>query len=257
MTSSRLNVAQQNLIQLLGERFPRHEFSVQCLKVLHKGRFANAMVYRYHDDQYDWVIKDFSHSPFWIRWSLGRLITAQETRAFDCLQGLKGVSPHHYALSPVTLAYDFIPGTPLRTLSQEDKQLPAHFFLQLERMVAALHRRGMVHLDLRNMGNILCGRDGEPYFIDFGSAIRYRRFPRWARQFMRGADLTGVYKGWRSLGRDSFPDSRQAFLKRYNQVRKRWIFRGYPLRRLSAYLNLILAPLLSHQILLSILEKLV
>lgn len=255
MTPSRLSVAQQHVVQLLAQRFPDHQFSVQCLQVLHQGRFANAMVYRYHDDQYDLVIKDFSHSPRGIRWSLGRLLTAQETRAFDCLQGLKGVSPHHYALSSVTLAYDFIPGTPLRALSQAGEQLPARFFLQLERMVAALHRRGMVHLDLRNMGNILCGRDGEPYFIDFGSAIRYRRFPRWARQFMRGADLTGVYKGWRSLGRASFPDSRKAFLARYNQVRKRWIFRGYPLRRLSAYLNLILAPLLSDQVLLGVLEK--
>lgn len=227
-------MSEQTILKQLQQHFPEHGFAADQLAVLHKGRFANAVVYRYHDEQLDLVIKDFQHSPWLVRKTFARMFVNQELKALQKLQGIPGVSGEHYRLSKVGLAYTHINGTPLRTLSKQKQQLPVEFFKDLERMVSSMHRRGLVHLDLRNMGNILCGDDGKPYFIDFQSAIRYSRFPRWLQGFMRGADMSGVYKGWLSLCDQPLPEFKKRFFENYAKVRKRWIFRGYPLQRARA-----------------------
>lgn len=224
-------MSDQNVLNQLRQQFPQHEFAPAKLQIMHKGRFANAIVYRYHDDKRDLVIKDFHHSPWFIRKTFARLFVNQETKALARLNGLPGVSPEYYRLSPISVAYSHIDGTPLRALSKQHQQLPVSFFHDLEHMVSSMHRRGLVHLDLRNMGNILCGDDGKPYFIDFQSSLRYARFPRWLQGFMRGADLSGVYKGWLALCEHPLPQVKERFFHNYNKIRKRWIFKGYPLHR--------------------------
>jgi serine/threonine protein kinase len=44
-----------------------------------------------------------------------------------------------------------------------------------------MHRRGVVHLDLRHRSNILAGRDGRPILLDFASALRFDRSTWWGR----------------------------------------------------------------------------
>jgi len=51
---------EQVLVAQLGKCFPEHSFYNHHISVLHKGRFANAIVYRYKDDRFDLVIKDFN-----------------------------------------------------------------------------------------------------------------------------------------------------------------------------------------------------
>jgi serine/threonine protein kinase len=41
----------------------------------------------------------------------------------------------------------------------------------LEAALAEMHRRGVVHLDLRNRTNVLSDEAGRPVLIDFGSAL--------------------------------------------------------------------------------------
>lgn len=225
---------EQVLAAQLGKCFPEHSFHNHHISVLHKGRFANAIVYRYKDDRFDLVIKDFQHSPWIVRKTVARLFVNQEYKALDRLSGMSGVSNEFHRLSAISIAYSFIKGTPLRTLNKQNKTLPKLFFNQLEHRVSEMHRRGLVHLDLRNLGNILVGEDGQPYFIDFQSAITYSRFPNWLQRIMRGADLSGVYKAWSALCEHPMANYKKAFFIHYNQLRKRWIFRGYPIHR--AYL---------------------
>ncbi|XQF92312.1 hypothetical protein ACOBV9_13510 [Pseudoalteromonas espejiana] len=55
---------ENTLLAQLQQQFIEHEFMQQHLSVVHKGRFANAIVYRYQDDKFDLIVKDFSQSPW-------------------------------------------------------------------------------------------------------------------------------------------------------------------------------------------------
>ena len=166
-----------------------------------------------------------------MRKTFAPLSVNQEYKGLARLAGITGVSGRFLRLSPIAVAYDYITGTPLKQLVQQKEVLPVSFFKDFERLVALMHRRGVVHLDLRNLGNVLCSDDGKPYIIDFQSTIRYARFPRWLQQFMRGADMSGVYKAWAKLADQPLPDAKADYLSNFNHVRKRWIFRGYPIQR--------------------------
>tara|TARA_B110000211_G_scaffold54801_1_gene60799 strand:- start:76 stop:825 length:750 start_codon:yes stop_codon:yes gene_type:complete len=222
---------ENNLLAQLQQKFPEHSFVQHHLSVVHKGRFANAIVYRYKDDKFDLIVKDFSQSPWFIRKTFARLSVNQEYKGLSRLAQLDAVVNRYSRLSPIAVAYDYIEGTPLRSLIHEGKTLPVNFFKDLEHQVAKMHRQGIVHLDLRNMGNILCGSDGKPYIIDFQSTMSFSRFPRWLQRFMRGSDMSGVYKAWNKLSDKPLPDAKQNYLTRFNHVRKRWIFKGYPIQR--------------------------
>ncbi|EKE82069.1 RIO1 family regulatory kinase/ATPase [Idiomarina xiamenensis] len=248
-------MATTTLLQQLNSQFPQHQFSAENLTVVHKGRFANAIVFRYHDEQFDLIIKDFQHSPWWVRRSFARLSVNQEYKGLSRLAGVSGVAARFCRLSPVALAYDYIDGESLRTLVNQQASLPKAFFSELERMVSAMHRRGVVHLDLRNLGNILCSADGKPYIIDFQSSMSYARFPKWLQRFMRRSDISGVYKAWSKLSEQSLPPSKETYLKRFNHVRKRWIFRGYPMQRAYTWATGIIAQGLHSDFLRNIFER--
>ena len=171
------------------------------------------------------------------------------------LKGVDGVVDHFCRLSPIAIAYDFIEGTPLRELALQQQQLPRDFFKEFERLVAKMHRHGVVHLDLRNLGNVICSQDGKPYIIDFQSAIRFARFPRWLQRFMRGADMSGVYKAWQKLANDSLPQAKAAYLHDFNHVRKRWIFKGYPLQRAYVWGSGVVTQILNSDFIRSIFER--
>ncbi|WP_115719721.1 RIO1 family regulatory kinase/ATPase domain-containing protein [Gallaecimonas mangrovi] len=226
-----MNELKSRVLTALAGHFPDKSFSFDNLKVLHKGRFANAVVLRYQDDDLDLVIKDFSHCPWPIRRTAGRFFIGREAKAMTRLKGIDGVVPDCYQLNELMLAYPFIEGESLRAVKESGTQLPRRFFVELERMVAEMHRRGVVHLDLRNLGNVLLGHDGKPHFIDFQSSMSYSRFPNWVQGFMRGADLSGVYKAWEKVCDEPLSAHRARFFDNYNILRKRWIFRGYPLTR--------------------------
>lgn len=226
---------ENNLLAQLQQQFVEHEFMQQHLSVVHKGRFANAIVYRYQDDKFDLIVKDFSQSPWFVRKTFARFSVNQEYKGLSRLANLDAVANRFSRLSPIAVAYDYIEGTPLRSLMHQGKTLPASFFADLERQVAKMHRQGIVHLDLRNMGNILCGSDGKPYIIDFQSTISFSRFPRWLQRFMRGCDMSGVYKAWDKLSDTPLPQAKHNYLQRFNHVRKRWIFKGYPVQRAYAW----------------------
>src|SRR5690606_2418709 len=157
------------------------------------GRFANAIVFRYRDDDYDLVIKDYSHCPAIVRKTVGRLFIAHEAKTLKRLQGIQGVAPQGYKLSDLMLAYPYTEGSSLSVLRRRGKRLPPAFFRELEGTVRQMHQRGVVHLDMRNLGNILCGQDGRPYLIDFQSALSFARLPRWLQPLLRATDLSGVY----------------------------------------------------------------
>ena len=73
------------------------------------------------------------------------------------------------------------PGTTLGQVPAE--QMNNAFFIKLERLLDAVHARGIVHLDTRGTGNMLQRPDGRPALIAFQVSLGTHRMPASWQQF--------------------------------------------------------------------------
>lgn len=228
---------------------------VNSVELLHAGRWANAKVYLAKANQGDFIIKDFSHCPWWLRHTLAKSFVNREVRALSMLSHSAYFDVQCYRLNEVAFAYPYVEGESLRSIRYREGKLPARFFSEMERMIAAMHRIGLCHLDLRNFGNVLCTKEGKPHIIDYQSAVRLRHFPKAIQRFMRGADVTGAYKAWQQMGETDLPATKARLYQQYNKKRKFWVFRGYPVARLQMRLQSVAAQFLSLDIIRNLIDK--
>ncbi len=222
---------ENKITQMLIKHYPSCEIKKEFLVLLNEGQFANASVFRYNDGKsLDLTIKDFSGSPWFIRATFGRIFVNIEGHSMMKLEGNPSISKNVKFISPCTVAFDFIKGDALKKFGKDE--IPKEFFIELEKNVIEMHKRNIVHLDLRNLGNIIMGKDNYPYIIDFQSCISTKHLPKKLRDILRKVDISGVYKCWKSRCAEPLDEERQAFLDNFKEVRKFWVLRGYPLQRL-------------------------
>lgn len=207
------------------------DFAAGRVELLRAGKYGNARVYRYRDGKHDLVVKDFSHCPWWFRLTLGRFYVYRECLMLRLLQGVRGVAGEVRRLGPFSLAYGFVEGKSLAGLADENARLPPEFFRRWHALTMAMHARGVAHLDMRNLGNILLGADGHPHVIDFQSALRLRSLPKFARRLLTDTDVSAILKGWLRLCPEPLAPKWIEFYRRFMSWRKLWIFKGYPLSR--------------------------
>ena len=143
-------------------------------------------------------MKDFAARAPWLRATLGRWLVARELRAYRALAGHPDVPRLVGRVGRHGFAVEYRPGR--RLSRQRAAELPADFLRRLERAVAEMHARGVVHLDLRHRSNVLVGADGAPILIDFASAVCLRpaRWPdRVALRWLARLDERALAK-WRA-----------------------------------------------------------
>ncbi len=90
------------------------------------------------------------------------------------------------------IGMEYLDAVSIDSIMRRDRQLPenfdmGNFFKRLRAYVAAMHERNIYHRDLHE-GNVLIGRDGTPYVIDFGKAV-YSPSPEFAYE---AYDRTGT-----------------------------------------------------------------
>jgi RIO-like serine/threonine protein kinase len=193
--------------------------------MLRDGRWANAQVYRVEVDGRAWVVKDFSGRSIWIRHTVGRLLLRRELRALQRLEGIDGVPQRAFRVDADAIAAEFIPGDTLGQVRPE--VMDTGFFVALERLLDAVHARGVVHLDTRGTGNMLRRPDGQPALIDFQASLSTGWMPSRWRRWLDDLDMTGVYKKWLQHDPDSMGPERRELYERMTRRRKLWIARGY------------------------------
>lgn len=220
------------IIKLLKNKLNNTVVKAENLKLLNKGRFANAYVFRYSDKNTDLTIKDFYHCTWPLRVTFGRIMARIEYNTIKRLNGIPGIAPNIYFLGKYTIAFSYIKGRSLKEIQRKGISLPKPFFIDMEKMVMEIHSRNLVHLDLRNLGNVICGEDGNPYIIDFQSSIITKYIPKKLRKLLEDSDMSGVYKCWKSTCEEPLDPEREKFLEEFNNIRKVWVFKGYPLHRL-------------------------
>lgn len=142
------------------------------------------------------VVKDYQPRARWLRRTFGRWVLRREARAYEKLAGVDGVPALLGWLDPLALVLEYRPGEFLsRRLAG---QLPEAFVPELESLVAEMHARGVVHLDLRHRSNVLAGRDGRPVVIDFASAV-FVRPEGFVARWLRRVDAMALRKWQRKL----------------------------------------------------------
>src|SRR5690606_23148861 len=140
-----MRILKAKAVAALQTQVPSLTLSTENISVLHQGRFANAIVFRYKDENLDVVIKDYSHCPAVIRQTIGRLFIKREHRNLQRLRGLSSVVGNSRMLSSTMLAYPYVEGRSLAELRKQKEKLPVEFFTRMEQLVHEMHERGVVH----------------------------------------------------------------------------------------------------------------
>lgn len=95
----------------------------------------------------------------------------REYLAYRRLQGVEGVPACYGMLAKKYLMMDFVDGVPFREASWQDRD---HWFADLLKIIQSFHARGVSHGDLKSKSNLIAGRDGKPYVIDFGTTFVHK-----------------------------------------------------------------------------------
>ena len=99
-----------------------------------------------------------------------RAMLRREHVIYQRLPGIPGIPRCFGMQHGEELVLEFIDGQSLRKLNDKlaDRE---RFFEALLELLLAIHRAGVAHGDLKRKDNILLGPGGQPYLIDFGTAV--------------------------------------------------------------------------------------
>jgi len=92
----------------------------------------------------------------------------REYSAYQRMDGVAGVPACYGLLAQQYLLMEFIDGVPYRHASWQDRD---SWFTGLLSVIQTFHARGVSHGDLKSKSNLIAGRDGNPYVIDFGTTF--------------------------------------------------------------------------------------
>lgn len=157
----------------------RESLGAAVKQVLHRGGWGNPDVLLVEHDAQHFVVKDFAPRSTWVRRLIAPILLRREARAYRRLKGVPGVPQLLGELDAEALILEYRPGI-LLSRALVGKLRP-EFLAELEASINEMHRRGVVHLDLRHRSNILAGEDGRPVLIDFASALRFDPSKAWGR----------------------------------------------------------------------------
>ncbi|MHA7836278.1 MAG: protein kinase family protein [bacterium] len=175
----------------------RREVARRTQRVLNRGRWGNPDVLLVDAPQGPVVLKDFAPRRSLVRRFWGPWLLTREELAYRRLAGMAAVPRLIGRLDAQALVLEYRPGILLsRSLRGV---LPETFLVELEESIREMHRRGVVHLDLRHRSNVLACAEGHPVLLDFASALRLdpERWPaRWLLRLLASVDRRALEK-WR------------------------------------------------------------
>jgi serine/threonine protein kinase len=188
-----------------------------------EGRFGKPDLNRISLDGQTFMVKDVQGRSFFLRWTLGLWLIHKEWKIYSRLKGLKGIPQPVERIDRFAFAMEYIPGKAVG----RDETLSPSFFSELERVLRDVHSRGVVHLDLRHKGNILVSNERKPFLIDFNSSFSFKDgglLHRFLFPLLRWVDWGGLLKLKERASPSSMTPDETDFLKRFNRLRKLWIF---------------------------------
>ncbi len=120
------------------------------------------------------VVKDCLAMHPLVRLLIGRRVKRREIGAYRHLRGVRGVPAFLGQVDRDAFAVEFASG---QTMARQlDAELLRRAFASLASVLAGMHARRVVHLDLKQKRNVIVGDDGTVTIIDFESALCIPRF---------------------------------------------------------------------------------
>jgi RIO-like serine/threonine protein kinase len=173
------------------------------------------------------IRRDVRAARWWAR-AFARGAAAREARALAKLDGIDGVPPL-LGWDGHELLRGYIAGQPMQQAQPRD---PAYYREAL-RLLAQLHRRGIVHNDLAKEPNWLVRNDGSPALVDFQIAWTRGRRGRLFRLLAR-EDLRHLLKHKRTYCDHALSKRQHAMLKNPAWHSRLWRATGKRLYKLVA-----------------------
>ncbi len=157
------------------------KFNLQGAELLHSSRsVGNADVYRASLDGRDVLVKSYRERPWLIRVLVGRRCLKTEweiQNAIHAQGGLANVPKTIARPDSDTLVVQFILNEGSLVDPRKHPQYPQppkEFFHELQEEFLRMHAAGIAHGDVRR-ANILIGKDGRPWIIDWATAVDKRK----------------------------------------------------------------------------------
>jgi hypothetical protein len=116
------------------------------------------------------IVKDYAPRKWMYRVGVGLYSVWREASIYRVLDGIPGVPGFVGRIDRYALATEYIAGKGAG--AAEPGEVGEAFFTRLSATVDAVHGRGVVLCDLRNMNNVMISERGEPYVIDFAAAFQ-------------------------------------------------------------------------------------
>jgi len=163
------------------------------------------------------VRRDARVAAWWIR-PIAAFLVRREVRVLRRLsgEGIEGI-PCILAAGRGWLARSWIQGHPMQDAAPRD----AEYHSGARRLVARLHRAGVVHNDLAKEPNWLVTPEGRPALVDFQIALASRRRRRVFRWLAR-EDLRHVLKHKRKYLPEALTERELRWLQRPLPVTRVW-----------------------------------
>ena len=181
-----------------------------------KGGFLSPVVSVVTHEGRPAVLKDYRSRNALTRNVLAPILVRREYSALRRLDSLPGVPRAYRIIDGRALLMEYVEGKTLGKYGPGD--LPDSVYAQLCQTVRAMHRLGVVHLDLRQKKNVIIS-DDRPYLVDFANALMGR-----ATASLRAVDESGLLK----FKRRNFPHLLTAgdlkALESHKRMRRFWIF---------------------------------
>ncbi|MEQ8819755.1 MAG: hypothetical protein RLY93_05880 [Sumerlaeia bacterium] len=122
--------------------------------------------------QPDRVWKTFRESPAPLRATVCRWIAQREGRNLQHLQGLPGVPEFLGFPEPWTVEMTWLSAEPVPE-TKTGHGLGRDYFDELDRLIRAIHARGLNHGDLRRRNLMRHARTGAPVLVDFAQSLAF------------------------------------------------------------------------------------
>lgn len=171
------------------------------------------------------IVKDFGGKGLLMRCGLGRLLLGHEWKIYKLLEGIEGIPRVHHLVDPEAFVMEQVDAEPIK--SMKGRFVSDEFMDRLDRIVAEMHSRGVIHLDLQQRRNILITPDQRPYLVDFATAVYLGRsaFAQEVLIPLLGIfDRTGVLKIKERHTPHLLTDKDKKTLRFMARYRKTWIF---------------------------------
>lgn len=203
----------------------RNELNGLSSKLLRQGSDFEPDIQIYCVNGENIAVKDFARKDWMTRNLYGRFSMRREAKALKQLAGIAGVPQYRGRPDAFSVAMTYLPSSPVSTIIGASKD-NAPFVRELEEIVAAMHQRGVLHLDLKHRTNIVVTKDGHPTVLDFTGSIRVN--PHWfggrlATWLLGAGDRMALRKWKRRLCPETLSprEMRRAQLER--KLRRMWL----------------------------------